>query len=83
MMKVGIRATRQGMGIQTPRLAPTHIEVLHFCCKLQNTCSTPHGPFPLVILLGIEPRIHKLEEEDNERRGPFICVPENSDSTYP
>lgn len=75
MMKVGIRATRQGLRIQTPGPAPTHIEVLHFCCKSKNTGSTPHGPFPLIVLLGIKPGVHKLEEEDNTRRGPFICVP--------
>lgn len=77
MTKVGIRATIQGMRIQTPGQAATHFEVLHFCRKSKNPCSTPHGPFTLIVLLGIKPRVHKLEEEDNKRRGPFICVPEN------
>lgn len=63
--------------------AATHFEVLHFCCKSKNTCSTPHGPFTFIVLLGIKPWVQKLEEEDSKRRGPVICVPENKDILEP
>lgn len=76
-IKVGMRATRGGMRAQTPGQAPTHFEVVHFCSEAKNTGSTPHGPFSLIVLLGIKPCVQKLEGKENKRRAMFSCIREN------
>lgn len=60
---------RVGMRARAPGQAPTHSKVVHFCSEAKNTGSTPHGPFPLIVLLGIQPCVQKLKEEENEVRG--------------
>lgn len=59
------------------RAGSTHFEVVHFCSEAKNTGSTPHGPFPLIVLLGIKPCVQKLEGKENKRRGPFSCIQED------
>lgn len=69
-MKCGERVE---MRAQAPGQTPTHSKVVPFCSEAKNTGSTPHGPFPLIVLLGIQPSVQKLEEE-NEGRGLFSCI---------
>lgn len=66
-----------GRRTQTSGQALTHLEVFHFCSEAKNSCSTPHGPFTLIVLLGVKPCVQKLEGNENERRGLFDCIPED------
>lgn len=66
-----------GRWTQTSGQALTHLEVVHFCSEAKNPCSTPHGPFTLIVLLGVKPCVQKLEGNENERRGLFDCIPED------
>lgn len=78
MTKFDIRVE---MRAHAPGQAPAHSKVVPFCSEAKNTGSTPHGPFPLIVVLGIQPYVQMLEEEENEGRDLLSCILEGRNVT--